>query len=35
MYNIKDHQATPWTVDAHSLGLAASAFSINATRTVP
>lgn len=35
MYNIKDHQATPWTVDAHSLGLAASAFSFNATRTTP
>lgn len=35
MYNIKDHQATAWTVDAHSLGLAASAFSFNATRTVP
>ena len=35
MYNIKDHQATPWTVDAHSLSLAASAFSFSASRTTP
>ena len=35
MYNIKDHQATPWTMDAHTLSLAAGAFSFSATRTVP
>ena len=35
MYNIKDPQATPWTMDAHTLGLSAGAFSFNASRTVP
>ena len=34
-YNLKDKQATPWTADAHSLSLAASQFSFNASRTTP
>jgi hypothetical protein len=34
-YNVKDHAATPWTMVAHSLKLAASQFSFNAERTGP
>ena len=34
-YNLKDAQPTPWTADDHSLKLAASQFSFNASRTTP
>lgn len=34
-YNLKDAQPTAWTADPHTLGLAASQFSFNASRTTP